>query len=151
MTDVIPKENDIYRWHWKLGKEPLFGCYAGIGVFVGGGLRDTFWHDWKTRSEIDLERADLTLLGNIDECDVISRWQTVYYDPADIIDMNHANTSTAPVYLKRSAEKSQKWMLARTKEKFAEANRTKERAERDIAELQDKIKRIKAGDLEVYL
>jgi hypothetical protein len=146
-----PKENDIYHWSWKEGRAPIVGCYAHLAVFTGGALRDTYWHDWKTQSHIELDRVELTLLGNMDECDVISRWQTAYYDPADVIDMAHANSSNAPVLLKRTATKNQEWMLARTEEKFAEANRAKERAERDIADLQDKLKRIKAGDLEVYL
>lgn len=148
---MTPKENDIYRWAWKEGRAPIIGHYAHLAVFSGGALRDTYWCDWKTQSHIELDRVDLTLLGNIDECDVISRWQRAYYDPSDVIDMAHNNNSNAPIYLKRTATKSQEWMLARAEEKFAEANRSKERAERDITDWAYKIKQIKAGDLEVYL
>lgn len=151
MTEVALKENDICRWHWKLGRAPIVGCYAHLGVVVGGCLRDTFWYDWKTRSEIEVDRVELTLLGNIDECREIKRWDVPYYDPADIIDMSHSNNSSAPVYLKTSASKSQEWMLARAEEKHEAAVRAKDRADRDITEWADKVSRIKAGDLEVYL
>jgi len=147
-----PKENDIYRWSCKEGRKPIIGCYAHLAVFVDGALRDTFWHDWRTGgSRIDLDRVELKLLGNIDECREIRKWDVPYYDPADIIDMAHCNNSGASIYLKLTAEKSQTWMLARAEEKFAEANRAKERAERDITDWAYKIKQIKAGDLEVYL
>jgi hypothetical protein len=148
MTD--PRENDVYRWRWE-GKKPISGCYAYLAIYVNGALRDTYWHDWKTQSNIDLDSVKLTLLGNLDDYDKIDRWQTVYYDPSDIIDMAHANSTNAPVYLKRTATKSQAWMLERTEEAFVEAQRAKSRAEREISELQDKLKRIRAGDLEVYL
>jgi hypothetical protein len=142
-----PRENDVFRWHWKLGRAPIVGCYAHLAVFLNGGLRDTFWYDWPTRSYIDLDRVDLTLLGNIDDCVEIKRWDVPYYDPADIIDMSHSNNSRAPIYLKKSATKSQEWMLSVAENKFAEAQRAKESAERDIARLQDVLKQIRAGDL----
>ncbi|NTJ67576.1 hypothetical protein G6M50_06330 [Agrobacterium rhizogenes] len=148
---MTPRENDIYSWAWKDGKAPIVGCYAHLAVFAAGALRDTYWHDWRTQSCLDLERVELTLLGNIDDYREIYRWEAVYYDPADIIDMRHANNSNAVMYLRKTATKSQKWMLARAEEAFAEAHRAKSKAERDIAELQDKLKKIRAGDLEVYL
>lgn len=157
LTDLIealekaPRENDVYRWHWKDGQKPMIGCYAHLAVFHNGKLRDTYWHDWSHSSAIDLEKVDLTLLGNIDDCEVIRAWDAKYYAPADIIDMNHLNNSNAPIYLKRGAAKSQEWMLYRAEAKFAEAQRAKDHAERDIENLQDVLKRIKSGDLEVDL
>jgi len=146
-----PRENDIYRWRWKDGKALIVGCYSWRAVFFNGALRDVYWHDWRTSSSIDLDRVDLTLIGNIDDCRQIKVWDLPYYDPSDVIDMRHANDSNGPIYLKLTAEKSQEWMLARAEEKFAVAQRAKSGAERDIADLQDKLKRIKAGDLEVFL
>lgn len=148
---IEPRENDVYRWQWKEGRKPIIGCYANLAVYGDGALRDTYWHDWKTQSNIDLDRVEMTLLGNIDDYDKIDRWQIVYYDPSDILDMAHANSTNAPIYLRRTATKSQAWMLARAEEAFAEAQRAKSRAERDISELQDKLKKIRSGDLEVYL
>lgn len=146
-----PKENDIYRWTWKEGRKPIIGCYAHLAVFFDGALRDTYWHDWKTQSFIELERVELTLLGNIDDYRVIQRWDALYYDPADIINMSHANNSNGTIYLKLTAGKSQAWMLARAEENESQARRDKDRAERDITEWAEKVSRIKAGDLEVYL
>lgn len=148
---MIPRENDIYRWHWLEGKAPIIGCYAHLAVFADGAPRDTYWHDWRTQSHLDIDRVDLTLLGNIDDYREINRWEATYYDPSDIIDMRHANNSNAVMYLRKTAAKSQAWMLARAEEAFAKAQQAKSSAERDIVELQDKLKRIKAGDLEVYL
>lgn len=147
-----PKENDIYRWSWKddiASKD--YHCYSTIAVFVDGGFRDTFWYDWKERSWLNPDKIDLVLLGNIDECDKISRWQISYYDPSDVIDMAHANDSNAPVFLKRTAVKSQARMLEYAQWKEQQAFSDKCRAENELLSWGDKIRRIKAGDLEVYL
>jgi hypothetical protein len=146
------KDNDVYRWHWKPGMEPMFGRYSNRAVVVDGELLDTFWHDWRQdKHRVDPDRAELTFLGNIDECREIKSWEVPYYDPADVISMAHSNNSGAPIYLTLTAGKSQSWMLARAEEKLADAQRAKERAERDIAEWNEKVSRVKAGDLEVYL
>lgn len=147
-----PRHNDVYRWRWKDGCKPIIGCYAHLAVFHNGKLRDTYWYDWSVASVIDLDRVDITLLGNIDDCEVIRHWDLPYYDPTDIIDMNHLNNSKAPIYLKKGAARSQEWMLARAEEKFAKAQRDKESAEREITKLHEVIKQIRAGNLdEVYL
>jgi hypothetical protein len=148
---TAPRENDIYRWFWKEGCKPIVGCYAYLAVFSEGGLRDTYWHDWRNASNVDLGRVDLQLLGNIDECREIHRWERPYYDPADMIDMAHGNNTHAPLYLKLTATKSQESLLSHAKEKSDKARRDKEWAERAIAEWEEKINRIEGGDLEVYL
>jgi hypothetical protein len=151
MTDIPMKENDIFRWHWKPGSSWDYHCRSNIAVFVNGGLRDTFWYDWKTRSWLEPEAVDLEFLGNIDECETITPWRIPYYRPADIIDMRHSNDGRAPIYLKRSASKDQAMMLEHAEEKERQAYCDKDRAERAIAEWEDKIRRIKEGDLEVSL
>lgn len=148
---MIPRENDIYRWFWKDGIRPPVGCYAYLAVFVDGGLRDTYWHDWKTQSWVGVDRVELTLLGNIDDCEEIRRHQVPYYRPEDIIDMRHSNSSSAPIYLKKSASKDQATILEYAEEKERQAYADKGRAERAIVEWEEKIRRIKEGDLEVYL
>lgn len=148
---MIPRENDICHWHWKEGNAPITGCYAHLAVFYKGGLRDTFWYDWKTRSPIDLDRIELTVLGNIDECRVIEKWSIPYYDPSDIIDMSHSNNSNAPIYLRKTASKSPAHMLDVANEKMRQAYSDIVRAERHIKELEATIAKIKTGDLEVYL
>lgn len=152
MSDILtPKENDIFRYSWKEGRKPIIGCYAHLAVFFHGALRDTFWHDWRTQSWIELDRVELRLLGNIDDCREIKRWDVPYYDPADIIDMAHSNNSNAPIYLKNTASKSPEHMLKTADEKMRQAYTDIVRAERQIKELDATIARIKAGDLEVSL
>jgi hypothetical protein len=145
------RENDIYRWYWKPGINRDYHCKSNLAVFVNGGLRDTFWYDWQTRSWLELEEVSLSLLGNIDDCTVISRWQVSYYRHEDIIDMNHSNNSNAPIYLKKSASKDQATILEYAEEKERKAYADKDRAESAIVEWEEKIRRIKEGDLEVYL
>lgn len=145
------RDNDICHWVWKKGRELIVGQYSHIAVFHEGKLRDTYWFDWKTQSSLDLDRILVSVVGNIDDCTEIKVWDAVYYAPSDIIDMRHPNNSNAPIYLKNGAERSQEWMLHRAEQKFYDAQRVKERAERDIAELQDTLKKIRYGDLEVTL
>lgn len=145
------REHDVYRWHWKDGKASIVGCYAHLAVVKDGVLRDTYWHDWHLTSRIEPEKVDLTLLGNIDDCEVIRVWDVPYYDPADIIDMNHSNNSRAPIYLKRGAVKSQKWMLSRAEHNLSEARRKKDQAECDIKKWSDAVDQILAGNLEIQL
>lgn len=147
-----PRQNDVYRWTWKEGCKPIIGCYANLAVFHNEKLRDTYWYDWAVASVVDLEKVDLTLLGNLDDYEVMRHWDLPYYDPADIIDMNHRNNSRGPIYLRKGAGRSQEWMLTRAEEKFAAAQRAKDSAERDISTLQDVLKQIRSGNLEeVYL
>lgn len=145
------KENDIYRWFWNPGINRDYHCKSNLAVFVNGWLRDTFWYDWETRSSLNPDEVSLALLGNIDECEVIARWKIPYYRSVDIIDMRHSNNSNAPIFLKKSASKDQATILEYAEEKERLAYSDKDRAERAIVEWEDKIRRIKEGDLEVYL
>jgi hypothetical protein len=146
-----PKENDIYRWSWRQGRKSIISCYAHLAVYLDGRLRDTYWHDWRTQSDIDLDCVDLTLLGNIDDCREIKTWDAFYYDPADIIDMRHANNSSAPIYLKLTAEKSPEHMLQVVDDRMRQAYSQIVSAERLIKTLDATAARIRAGDLEVML
>lgn len=151
MADL--RENDICHWSWKEGMRPIVGCYSHVAVVRDGKLFDTYWHGWETGSSsiVELDRVELTALGNIDDCTEIKAWDADYYAPTDIIDMRHANTSNAPIYLKNGSMRSQEWMLQRVEQRFNDAQRKKESAERDISRLQDVLKKIRAGDLEVTL
>jgi hypothetical protein len=145
------KDNDVFLWRWKEGKAPIVGCYAHLAVVVCGVLRDTYWHDYAHSSYIYPENVDLTFLGNIDDCDVIRAWDVHYYDPADIIDMNHRNNSRAAIYLKRGAVKSQRRMLEWAELNLSNAQSLMNSATRDVERWSQAIAQIKAGDLEVVL
>lgn len=149
MADL--RENDVYRWDWKEGMAPIVGCYAHLAVVVDGILRDTYWHDYAHSSAIYPEKVDLTLLGNIDDCDVIRAWDVPYYDPGDIIDMNHRNNSHASIYLKRGSVKSPSRMLEWAEFNLSNAQSLMNSAKRDVDRWSQAIAQIKAGDLEVVL
>ena len=111
-------EGDIF--HWRYADEDIrqnrpFGlyiyhCKSRIAVFKNGYLRDTYWHEM-SNNIVDPSEVILEFQGNPADMTIIPKWERGFYRHEDIVDMNHANNSNAPVYLKSGAKRDAKTML----------------------------------------
>lgn len=107
MSDL--KDGDIYRWSYcEEGDDRPYGryhCCSRIAVVRNGRLHDTYWpcgSDGKSFGADDLLKLDLVYIGNFDTLEKSHEWQADYYDDADIVDLNHANSSRGNFYLPTS-------------------------------------------------
>lgn len=158
MPDSTIKEGDIFRWSYrKPGDDRKYGryhCCSRIAVMTKGRLRDTFWGSSSDRTFglDDLPRLELTYLGNFADLEKADEWKADYYDDADIVNLNHSNSSRDNFYLRKGAKRSAVKMLEVAHYKLerseSEAQMAADRAER----LRATIAKIEAGEIdEVYL
>lgn len=163
MAEVIEAltEGDVFRWSYREpGDDRQWGryhCCSGIAVVHNGMLRDTYWQIGNSFSEgrrfgiDDLPKIDLTHLANMSELERVSEYQADYYDDADIVDLNHANSTRGNCYLRKSAVRSQKKMLEVARYKL-ELSMSDERSAAQRSErFREAISKIEAGDLGVHL
>lgn len=107
MADL--NEGDVFFWEWKDPQDDrrpyAYHCYSCIAVVKGGLLIDTYWHDMSSDRAIDPARVTLDLKGNLATLEHINPWTARYYRPEDVVDMRHANSSGADVYVKPGAKR----------------------------------------------
>lgn len=158
---ITLRDGDVYRWSYREpGDDRTYGryhCCSRIAVVYRGRLRDTFWQigtsfdNGRSFDESDLAKLELTFLANMDDLVKANEYEAVYYDDADIVDLNHSNSSRDNFYLRKGAARSQKKMLESAKYKL-EQYLSEERMARNRAEvIRASIAKIEAGDLAVYL
>lgn len=139
------KHGDIFRWRYKdeklehLGPWRRYHCKSQIAVAKGGLLIDTYWGGSASDSThwtyAEAERQlNLTLLGNFADLDKRPEYHAAYYDAADIVDINHPNSSRGNFYVRKGAQRSRDKMRAVLAERIADA-------ERDIASAQSRLDR----------
>lgn len=149
------KEGDIFHWRWtdaeyasrqKQCGSTVYWCRSQIAVFEDGRLRDTYWYSGSENGGLDLGRIILTFKGNANEMKTIPVWEKVFYRPEDVVDMNHPNTSNAPVYVKagRDAE-TMTAFFAHEVERYESDLRS---VEQNIAEYRAAIETVARGDLD---
>lgn len=153
-TIVELREGDIYRWSYREpGDDRQYGryhCCSQIGIVKKGRLTDTYWFGSDNRSfgPKDLGALNLTRLGNMEELIKAPVWQAEYYDDADIVNLNHANSSNDNFYLRVGAQRSLKKMLESAKAKLDRAESDKRMAEWKIERIAAEIAKIEAGQTE---
>jgi hypothetical protein len=167
MSDTIEKlnEGDVFRWNYRDPDadnhqyDGRYHCCSRIAIVRNGRLRDTYWmigdsfasDGTRTFGIDDLSRIALTHLGNMADLEKVPEYQSDYYADADIVDLNHANSSRGNFYLRKGAVRSQAKMLVVAKYKL-EQSESAERSEALKSErLREAIAKIESGDTSVYL
>lgn len=163
------KENDICSWRWKDEKIGHIGdpyhCKARKGIVHNGQLLDLFWMNigshfsqagWsQSRSggrALNLDLINFEVIANIDDLTEIRRGNERYYKPEDIVDLDHPNTSHAPIFVRKGAELDVATMREYVNEKIAQAKDRMASAQSDLDWWQAKAEQVDAGDIEnVYL
>lgn len=161
MTETIEqlREGDIYRWSYQNpnASHGLYGnyhCCSRIAVVHHGRLRDTYWHSWSDGRSFgveDLPALDLKFIGNFANLDPAKEYQADYYDDADIVDLNHANSTRGNLYLRKGAKRSRDKMEAIARQRFAEAESDFHTARRRMDEIGKIIDRIESGETDMHI
>ena len=139
------KLNDIYRWRYtesclkKLNHGSNGGttywCCSQIVVCkeTEAGLRlyDTYWsHDPKI---IDPTGKNIALeyIGNFDELEKFTG-DINHYNPNDLVDLNHPNSSRGNLYIKKGAKKCLETIRAHIQRKIEEKEYEAKSAAQDV-------------------
>lgn len=117
------KKDDIVFWHYSetyfaslRGYSP-YHCRSQIAVFDGKKFVDTFWHygsdnfcfgPEKIGSDIIVEYVGN--LADLEKQNVRSDCLRQYYDPKDIVNLNHPNNTSGNLYLRKGAKRCLKTM-----------------------------------------
>lgn len=151
------KDGDIFRWSYR---EPVdynrYHCCSRIAVATRGRLLDTFWsgsYDGaRSFGPDDFPRLDLTYLGNFADLEKTPEWEADYYADADIVNLNHSNSTRDNFYIRKGAKRSAAKMLEVARRKLEESESKKRMAESAIERLHETIAKIETGEIEgVYL
>lgn len=164
MIDVIKtlREGDIYRWNYRdpnTDNSPYgsYHCCSRIAIVYRGRIHDTYWqigqsfNGGRSFGPNELSKLELTRLGNLSELEVAKEYQADYYDDADIVDINHANSPRDNFYLRKGAKRSQNKMLAVARQRLAEAESDWHTAARRMEELRKTISSIEGGATDLYV
>ena len=149
------REGDIFIWCWKPEVEHAKGgyiqayhCKSRIAIFEGGVLVDTFWGGSGNDIALQLDRIEVTWLGNANDMQPIPDWQMKYYSPSDIVDTRHSNRTSAPIYLKPGAKRNAEVMEEYARREIDTAIREGQQAQRKMGRMFEALNRIEAGELD---
>lgn len=164
MTDVIEHlaEGDIYRWNYtdpktNNGQWGDYHCCSRIAIVHRGRLRDTYWQIGVSFSEgrsfgpDDLPRLQLTRLGNLADLHPAKEYEADYYDDADIVNLNHSNSTSGNFYLRKGARRSREKMLEVARNNLARSTENERSAARLSEELREVISKLEADQLVLYI
>jgi len=161
--DVVEdlREGDVYRWSYReSGDDRAWGryhCCSCIAIVHHGRLRDTYWQIGNSFSEgksfgpEDLGRLNLTRIANMDDLKKAQEYEADYYDDADIVNLNHANSTRGNFYLRKGALRSKIKMLEVARRNLELSQENERSAARLSKELAEAIARILDGEVNFYI
>jgi hypothetical protein len=153
------KEGDIYRWYYRDPSTDnraygTYHCCSRIAVVERGRLRDTYWSsgsDGRSFGPDDIPKLELKFVGNFSELHSAMEYEADYYDDADLVDLNHANSTRGNFYLRKGAVRSQRKMLAVARRSLEFSLAAERSASHRSEELRKTISQIEAGEISVFI
>lgn len=157
---ITLREGDVFRWRYRepgddRGKWGRYHCCSCVAIARNGRLCDTYWqiggsfpHDGRSFGVDDLQKLELVRLGNLSDLERKDEYQSDYYDDADIVDLNHPNSTRGNFYLRKGAKRSAKKMKEMALYKLERAQSDQRMAEQRAGRLQEAITRIDAGEID---
>lgn len=147
------RSGDIFRWQWREGVNASYWCKSMIAIVTNrGDLRDTYWglrvSDDFSIDERNIDLVHLTFVANLDDLDRRPEYEGVYFDDADIVNLNHANSTRDNFYIRKGAKRSLAKMREVALYKLEKAKSDKCQAEWDIERLTKDLVSIEAGNIE---
>jgi hypothetical protein len=164
MTDYKFKEGDVYRWSYNdvmLKKKSdgnnggtTYWCCARIAIcFTDGSITDTYWHGgsssnkWWTEEEA-VNQLELTFLGNLNDYEIGSKYDRVYYSDDDCLDLSHPNHTRGDFYIKKDAVRDTDKMKRILKRNITKVSREIEYQLRSLEKWKNELKDF---DVDMYL
>ncbi len=154
------REGDIYFWHWSDAEREkrlkynngsyqlTYWCMSQKAIVRNGRLIDTYWSDMSSERAVDPQRVVLDYKGNEATLKKISPWEADYYEPEDVVDMRHANSSRDVVYVKPSAERSKDRMIELLKYQRERCESAIRSANWNIEKIDEALAQAQRGELE---
>jgi hypothetical protein len=155
-TDVIEiKDGDIFRWRFKDNarndKYLSYWCKSCIAIARNGWLSDTYWSSGSDCISWSYEQASeeltLTCLGNLSDLEQKPEYVAEYYDDADCVNINHANSSKGNFFIRKGAKRSSKKMREVIAYKIEKEESGIRVAHMHIECLRKEIAKLDAGDV----
>lgn len=164
MTDVIEglNEGDIFRWNYRdpntnNGNYGDYHCCSRIAIVKNGLLRDTFWQigesfsDGRSFGIEALSKLELTRVANMSELVPAKEYEADYYDDADIVNLNHSNSTRGNFYLRKGAVRSREKMLEAARNNLDRSTANERSAARLSEELREVISKLEADQMVFYI
>ena len=109
------KKNDVFQWGYKSidGMFEPYWCKARICIVKEKSSGELYLEDIYGLSENKVftideaeQKLDLTPIGNMDEFELKTKHDMVYYHSRDIMNLTHPNSYGSQIYIRKGAEKS---------------------------------------------
>jgi hypothetical protein len=108
------KEGDFYRWRYsdkarkqyqhKIDAGTLYWCKSQISRFNGTYLIDTFWSSGSSNDRVKINSdIEFSFIANESDLENISEYNQDKYNPRDIVNLNHSNSSRGNLYIRKGA------------------------------------------------
>jgi len=131
LTHLAIKDGDIFRWRYK-DEQPehrrawgRYHCKSQIAVARDGILRDTYWNDNSSGTIWSYDEAErlleLSFVANFADLEKRDELAAAYYDDADCVSLNHANSTRGNFYIRKGAKRSKSKMLDTLADQIAKA------------------------------
>lgn len=119
MTTDEWNNGDVFRWRYKNPNPDhsnvTYWAKSRIGIVRTGVLHDTFWGAYGENaiwSRPDAERElALDFIANMADLEKVYEHRLIYYADSDVVNLNHANSSTGNAYIRKGAKRSADKML----------------------------------------
>jgi hypothetical protein len=151
------REGDVFCWHYKNDEEyrkqhqqsgTAYWCLDNKCVVVDGELQDTYWSGPKEtqfRSNdriLDIDKVDLEFICNVNDVEVIEKWQTEDYDK--VYNLSYQKGCYKLFAIDKDAKPSNKALIAKWERKLEEAESDKRSAEFNIKWAKEELEKLKS-------
>lgn len=143
------RDGDVFDWSYRDKPDASYWCKSRIAIAKDGRLRDTFWSSsddtsWSYADATVL--LNLTLRGNLNDFEPFTG-DPAYYDAADIMDLNHSNSTRGNLYRRKGAQQSIEAMLAECDRRIEKVEAEIRRASADLVRMREVRAKLEAGEL----
>lgn len=148
------KDGDVFRWSYKDPKPDWsnvsYWAKSRIGIVKGDFIFDTYWGSSGGNAVWDFKEANsllnLDFLANMADLEKVDEHRLIYYADADVVNLNHANSSKGNAYIRKGAKRSPEKMLEVVRHNIERANSRIKSLEHDIAQLSEAERAILASE-----
>lgn len=156
------KINDVYKFRYNEEYlEKLFEPYHCFDaqLIVKQGihnlyLEDTYWSTGNNKTftlEQALEKGTLEFVCNLDEVEEIRSYDMRYYDDNDLFNLSRQHNCYGEYYKRKSAKKSAKKMEQVLIDEIKEIEHAIKSKEWDLKRANEKLEKLRLGDMDIYL
>lgn len=155
------KELDVYEFTYNKDLRErdnyINHCFDGILIVRKSDdgelyLQDTYTSDGRVFSLKDAKnKGNLDFMCNLNNVDKIDIRDTIYYEESDVVTLHCQHGYQTKYYLKKNAKKSATQMVYYINKQLEDKQNKIESLEHDMKMYKEKLKKVKSGELDIYL